>query len=86
MDSICYAVCEGNWKHIPAAGNTVDHPAACTKRPVSKNNGWMQLLNSGSFLLGPVIGASLYAIFPMSVVLMSDVAGGDFSKCCAGCC
>lgn len=35
----------------------------------------MQLLNSGSFLLGPVIGASLYAIFPMSIVLMSDVAG-----------
>ena len=40
-----------------------------------KTNGWMQLLNSGSFLLGPVIGASLYAIFPMSVVLMSDVVG-----------
>ena len=40
-----------------------------------KINGWMQLLNSGSFLLGPVIGASLYAIFPMSIVLMSDVAG-----------
>ena len=35
----------------------------------------MQLLNSGSFLLGPVIGASLYAVFPMSIVLMSDVAG-----------
>ena len=35
----------------------------------------MQLLNAGSFLLGPVIGASLYAIFPMSIVLMSDVAG-----------
>ncbi len=31
--------------------------------------------NSGSFLLGPVIGASLYAVFPMSVVLLSDVAG-----------
>lgn len=35
----------------------------------------MQLLNSGSFILGPVIGAVLYAAFPMSVVLMSDVAG-----------
>ena len=28
-----------------------------------------------SLLLGPVIGASLYAVFPMSIVLMSDVAG-----------
>ena len=26
-------------------------------------------------MLGPVIGASLYAIFPMSIVLMSDVVG-----------
>ena len=40
-----------------------------------KTNGWMQLLNAGSFLLGPVIGATLYALFPMSVVLMSDVVG-----------
>ena len=32
-------------------------------------------MNAGSFLLGPVIGASLYAAFPMSVVLMSDVVG-----------
>lgn len=36
-----------------------------------KINGWMQLLNSGSFLFGPVIGASLYAAFPMSVVLIA---------------
>ena len=32
-------------------------------------------MNSGSFLLGPVIGAALYAAFPMSIVLMSDVIG-----------
>ncbi len=32
-------------------------------------------MNTGSFFLGSVIGASLYAIFPMSVVLMSDVIG-----------
>lgn len=50
-------------------------PQLVPKDQLIKTNGWMQLLNSGSFLLGPVIGASLYAIFPMSVVLMSDVAG-----------
>ena len=50
-------------------------PQLVPKDQLVKTNGWMQLLNSGSFLLGPVIGASLYAIFPMSVVLMSDVAG-----------
>ena len=50
-------------------------PQLVPKDQLVKINGWMQLLNSGSFLIGPVIGASLYAIFPMSVVLMSDVIG-----------
>lgn len=50
-------------------------PQLVPKDQLVKTNGWMQLLNSGSVLLGPVIGASLYAIFPMSVVLMSDVVG-----------
>lgn len=50
-------------------------PQLVPKDQLVKTNGWMQLLNSGSFLLGPVIGASLYAAFPMSIVLMSDVAG-----------
>ena len=50
-------------------------PQLVPKDQLVKTNCWMQLLNSGSFLLGPVIGASLYAIFPMSVVLMSDVVG-----------
>lgn len=50
-------------------------PQIVPKERLVKINGWMQLLNSGSFLVGPVIGAFLYAIFPMSVVLMSDVVG-----------
>ncbi len=50
-------------------------PQLVPKDQLIKTNGWMQLLNSGSFLLGPVIGAFLYAIFPMSIVLMSDVIG-----------
>lgn len=40
-----------------------------------KTNGWMQLMNAGSFFFGPVIGAVLYAAFPISVVLMTDVVG-----------
>ena len=50
-------------------------PQLVPKDQLIKTNGWMQLLNAGSFLLGPVIGASLYAVFPMPVVLMSDVVG-----------
>lgn len=55
-------------------------PQLVPKDQLVKTNGWMQLLNSGSFLLGPVIGASLYAIFPMSVVLISDVIGAIFAS------
>lgn len=67
---------------VRGIGSTFQQPAIQSIIPqlvpqnqLVKTNGWMQLLNSGSFLLGPVIGASLYAIFPMPIVLMSDVAG-----------
>jgi DHA3 family macrolide efflux protein-like MFS transporter len=63
-------------------GSTFQQPAIQSIIPqlvpsdqLVKTNGWMQLMNAGSFFLGPVIGASLYAAFPMSVVLMSDVVG-----------
>ena len=55
-------------------------PQLVPKDQLIKTNGWMQLLNSGSFLLGPVIGAFLYAIFPMTIVLMSDVVGAGLAS------
>lgn len=55
-------------------------PQLVPKDQLVKTNGWMQLLNAGSFLLGPVIGAALYAAFPISVVLMSDVVGAIFAS------
>lgn len=67
---------------VRGIGSTFQQPAIQSVIPqlvpenqLVKTNGWMQLMNAGSFFLGPVIGASLYAAFPMSVVLMSDVAG-----------
>lgn len=67
---------------VRGIGSTFQQPAIQSVIPqlvpenqLIKTNGWMQLMNAGSFFLGPVIGASLYAAFPMSVVLMSDVAG-----------
>lgn len=50
-------------------------PQLVPKDQLVKTNGWIQLLNSGSFLIGPVIGAALYSIFPISIVLLSDVVG-----------
>lgn len=68
-------------------GSTFQQPAIQSIIPqlvpsetLVKSNGWMQMMNAGSFLLGPVIGAALYAAFPMSVVLMSDVLGALFAS------
>ena len=72
---------------VRGIGSTFQQPAIQSIIPqlvptqqLVKTNGWMQLMNAGSFLLGPVIGASLYAAFPMSVVLMSDVIGATLAS------
>lgn len=72
-------------------GSTFQQPAIQSIIPqlvpsdqLVKTNGWMQLINAGSFLLGPVIGASLYAAFPLSAVLLSDVAGAILASIALG--
>lgn len=37
--------------------------------------GWQQLCMSGSFLLGPAIGAALYAAFSLPIILLTDLVG-----------
>lgn len=43
-------------------------------------NGWTQLMISGSFILGPVIGALMYAAVPLWVILLTDVIGAVFAS------
>ncbi len=69
------------------AGSTFQQPAIQSIIPqlvpkdrLLKTNGIMQLMNSGSFLIGPVIGALLYSIFPIHVVLISDVLGAALAS------
>ena len=76
---------------VRGIGSTFQQPAIQSIIPqlvpseqLVKTNGWMQLMNAGSFFLGPVIGATLYAMFPMSVVLMSDVIGAVFASVALG--
>lgn len=47
-------------------------------------NGWTQLMISGSFILGPVIGAAMYAAVPMSMILLTDVIGAVFASAALG--
>lgn len=45
-----------------------------------KVNGWTQLMQSGSLMLGPVLGAALYAAFTLPVVLITDIVGALFAS------
>ena len=74
-----------------ARGSTFQQPAIQSiipqlvpKEQLVKTNGILQLMNAGSFLFGPVIGAALYAAFPLSVVLLSDVAGAILASIALG--
>lgn len=59
-------------------------PQLVPKDQLVKTNGWMQLLNSGSFLLGPVIGASLYAVFSDASCFNERCYRSNFGKFCFG--
>ena len=72
---------------LRGVGSTFQQPAIQSILPqlvpadqLVRANGWMQLLNGGAFLLGPVIGAALYAAFPLPVVLLSDVVGAALAS------
>ncbi|MDD6797279.1 MAG: MFS transporter [Clostridia bacterium] len=54
-------------------------PQLVPKDRLLKANGWIQLLGAGTFILGPVIGAAMYAVLPMSLILLTDVVGAVFA-------
>lgn len=59
--------------HTPAIQAVV--PMLVPGEELVKANGWSQLLQAGAFMLGPVIGAAMYAAFSMPVILLSDLVG-----------
>lgn len=68
----------GNVFHTPAMQAVV--PMLVPKEQLVKANGWSQFLQSGAFMLGPVIGAVMFAVLPMPVILLTDFIGA-----CAAC-
>lgn len=59
--------------HTPAIQAVV--PMLVPGDQLVKANGVNQFLQGGAYMLGPVIGATLYAAFPMPVLLMTDLLG-----------
>lgn len=68
----------GGTFHQPAIQSII--PQLVPTEELVRVNGWMQLMTAGSFILGPVIGAALYAALPMSLVLLTDVIGAVFAS------
>lgn len=50
-------------------------PMLVPKQQLVRANGWSQFMQSGSLMLGPVIGAAMYAALPIPVILLSDLVG-----------
>lgn len=63
----------GNVFHTPAIQAIV--PMLAPKEELVRANGWSQFLQSGAFMLGPVLGALMYGVLPMPVILLTDFAG-----------
>ncbi len=59
--------------HAPAIQAAI--PMLVPKEELLRVNGWTQFLISGANILGPAIGAAMYAALPLPVILLSDLIG-----------
>ncbi|MCL1874312.1 MAG: MFS transporter [Clostridiales bacterium] len=50
-------------------------PMLVPKSHITKVAGWNQMVQSASLMLGPVVGAALFAILPMHLLVLIDAAG-----------
>lgn len=50
-------------------------PAIVPKDQLIQANAWDQFLQSGALMIGPVLGAVMYASLPLPIILISDLAG-----------
>lgn len=63
----------GSVFHTPAIQAAV--PMLVPAEQLVRANGWSQFMQSGAFMLGPVLGAALYAVLPLPAIMLIDVAG-----------
>lgn len=59
--------------HSPAIQKAI--PMLVPADELMRANGFAQFLQSGAFMLGPVIGAALYAAIPLWMVMLTDTLG-----------
>lgn len=59
-------------------------PQLVPSESLVKANGWSQFMQSGAFMLGPVLGAALFAALPMPLVLLTDTLGAVIASLLLG--
>lgn len=72
----------GNVFHIPAIQAIV--PMLVPPQELVRVNGVHQFLQSGAFMLGPVLGAAMFAALPMWVILLTDTLGAVIASLLMG--
>jgi Major Facilitator Superfamily. len=63
----------GSVFHTPAIQSAI--PMLVPPEHLIKANSWSQFMQSGAFMLGPVVGALMLGVFPIWVILLSDLVG-----------
>lgn len=70
----------GDVFHTPAIQAIV--PLLVPDNQLVKANSWSQFMQSGAFMLGPVLGAIMYAYLPLHIILVSDFIGAVIASIC----
>ena len=70
----------GNTFHGPAIQAAI--PLLVPQEMLTKAGGWGNLVNSGTAMLGPVLGAALMEIMHMSGIMLVDIFGAVFAIVC----
>lgn len=63
----------GSVFHMPAIQAVV--PMLVPQEELIRANGWSQFMQSGAFLVGPILGAAMYGALPLPVIMLSDLVG-----------
>lgn len=66
--------------HTPAMQALV--PLLVPQTELVRANGWSQFLQSGAFMLGPVLGGVMFSALPMWLILLTDFAGALAASGC----
>lgn len=66
--------------HTPAIQAAV--PLIVPQEHLIRANSWNQFLQSGAFMLGPVLGAALYGTLSLPIIMLTDVVGAVTASIC----